>query len=410
MAAMKYLKCSTVALFASAAVIVWGCNDDSSGSEDTTDGVSASTDEGTEASDTATETDGEGEPGGSATDEGGDDPATTDEAASDGPAAGGDATDTEASEPEPVPEEELMPADDDPLTVSDDLEAPTGLTATVRFNGIHLAWTDNSDNEEGFEVEKRVDGDEYAMVTTVDADGTAYHDASATAEGVYWYRVRAVEGDNASEWVAVSATISADEPDPDPDPMQTDTMPPEPDPDPDPMQTDTMPPEPDPDPAGDPSDVSFQDDVVPIFEASCGAATAGCHTRESFQANVGDDCRGWLALENEPLGAVSYVPETLGDSTGCPDMSLYERLTELDAWLCGPPGYPSLDNVAYVTPGDPSSSLLYLILGDDPTAGGNCQKAEGMRTTRMPLEPLPALSDADMATIRVWIEEGAKDN
>ncbi len=156
--------------------------------------------------------------------------------------------------------------------------------------------------------------------------------------------------------------------------------------------------------------LSFQADIVPIFEASCGANTAGCHARDSFLANVGDDCRGWLSLKNEPLGSESYSGDNVGESTGCPDMSLHERLLELDAWLCGQPAYPSLDNVAYVTPGDPDSSLLYLMLGDDPTAGGNCQKAEGMRTTRMPLEPLPSLSSDDMGKIRDWIEQGAKNN
>ena len=48
---------------------------------------------------------------------------------------------------------------------------------------------------------------------------------------------------------------------------------------------------------------------------------------------VADECcRGWLALEDAPIGAQIYGGVNDGQPTGCPDMPLYERVTQLASW------------------------------------------------------------------------------
>ena len=75
--------------------------------------------------------------------------------------------------------------------------------------------------------------------------------------------------------------------------------------------------------------------IVPFFYQSCGAGVNGCHSREAYAAASGSDCRGWLSLEDVPLGAEIYAPpESAGTPTGCPDMPLHDRLLTLAPWQC----------------------------------------------------------------------------
>jgi hypothetical protein len=75
--------------------------------------------------------------------------------------------------------------------------APTGLTATSQHTGkptgeITLAWTDNSDNEDGFRVERSrsVDGG-FEEIATVGSGATSFVDRTAQRKVTYFYRVRA---------------------------------------------------------------------------------------------------------------------------------------------------------------------------------------------------------------------------
>ncbi|MCA1628230.1 MAG: fibronectin type III domain-containing protein, partial [Acidobacteria bacterium] len=71
--------------------------------------------------------------------------------------------------------------------------APTGLTATAASSSqINLSWTDNSNDETGFKIErKKGAGGSYAEVTTVGANVTTYNDTGLSAATQYYYRVRA---------------------------------------------------------------------------------------------------------------------------------------------------------------------------------------------------------------------------
>jgi Zn-dependent metalloprotease/transcriptional regulator CtsR len=76
---------------------------------------------------------------------------------------------------------------------------PTNLTATaVSPSQINLAWTDNSNVEEGFRVERSTGGGSFVLVTLLGPNTTAYSNLFLTAATTYSFRVRAFEGPNAS--------------------------------------------------------------------------------------------------------------------------------------------------------------------------------------------------------------------
>ena len=156
----------------------------------------------------------------------------------------------------------------------------------------------------------------------------------------------------------------------------------------------------DPDP--DPARVTFQAQSVPIFNRSCGTSgVGGCHARDAYGAAVDQDCRGWLTLENAALGSQFYSGQREGEATGCPDLPLYERLTQIDVWQC------LTTSVAYVTPGDVSRSyLINKLNGVDM-----CSENPNVPSKQMPpADSLFTISAADKALIQQWIQEGALNN
>lgn len=78
--------------------------------------------------------------------------------------------------------------------------APTNLTATsISTSQINLAWQDNSDNEEGFKIERKTGSTgTWAQITITDANATTQIDSDLAAGTAYYYRVRAynVVGDS----------------------------------------------------------------------------------------------------------------------------------------------------------------------------------------------------------------------
>lgn len=71
--------------------------------------------------------------------------------------------------------------------------APSGLSATVAAtNRVELSWTDNSNNEATFAIERRYAGWIWESLASVGADVTSYADTSTIGNVIYEYRVRAV--------------------------------------------------------------------------------------------------------------------------------------------------------------------------------------------------------------------------
>ena len=79
------------------------------------------------------------------------------------------------------------------------LKSPSGLEGAWGENNtvIHLTWTDNSEGESGFMLERKVPGGEWMLITLIDANTTSYSDynIATTYENKsrvkYIYRVKA---------------------------------------------------------------------------------------------------------------------------------------------------------------------------------------------------------------------------
>lgn len=68
--------------------------------------------------------------------------------------------------------------------------APTNLTLTViSSTQINLNWTDNSNNESGFKIERKVEGGLYSEISSVSANVTSYNDTSLLPNTKYYYKV-----------------------------------------------------------------------------------------------------------------------------------------------------------------------------------------------------------------------------
>ncbi|MDH3222299.1 MAG: S8 family serine peptidase, partial [Gemmatimonadota bacterium] len=102
--------------------------------------------------------------------------------------------------------------------------APSGLSATaVGGQQVDLSWTDGSNNEDGFRVERR-EGQTGAWQTVMDlpANTTSYTDGSVAAGTEYCYRVSAFNGSGPSTSSNVDCATT-DPPDPLPSPITVPT-------------------------------------------------------------------------------------------------------------------------------------------------------------------------------------------
>lgn len=70
--------------------------------------------------------------------------------------------------------------------------APSGLNATLNGSDVDLTWTENSNNETGFRIERKVGTGSYSTVATTAAGATTYTDTAAPAGATVTYRVIAV--------------------------------------------------------------------------------------------------------------------------------------------------------------------------------------------------------------------------
>jgi hypothetical protein len=96
---------------------------------------------------------------------------------------------------------------------ADQPDTPTDLQATAMSSSqIKLDWTDNSDNETEFQIQRATSGGSgWQTIDSIGADSTAYTDNGLEAETEYVYRVRAVNDAGESEWSA-EASATTDPP------------------------------------------------------------------------------------------------------------------------------------------------------------------------------------------------------
>ncbi|WP_295124218.1 fibronectin type III domain-containing protein [uncultured Chitinophaga sp.] len=87
--------------------------------------------------------------------------------------------------------------------------APTQLKATASsYNNINLTWTDNSDNETGFEIYRSATyTGTYTTVGTVGANVTSYADAGLAPSKEYYYKVKAINAAGSSAFNTLVAGL-----------------------------------------------------------------------------------------------------------------------------------------------------------------------------------------------------------
>ncbi len=91
---------------------------------------------------------------------------------------------------------------------SGDLYPPTNLIATARGTIlVRLAWTDNSENENLFAIERRQENEEFLKIGVVDRNVTNFADSAngLVAGGKYYYRIKAYSNSD-SAWSNESFT------------------------------------------------------------------------------------------------------------------------------------------------------------------------------------------------------------
>lgn len=334
---------------------------------------------------------------------------------------------------------------------TNDPNAPSNLVAGPLGGGVHLTWSDNSTNEETFEIERRQGSAAFAVIDSVPFNADLYHDSDVAIGDTYTYRVRATfatgpsaYSNEASATAELSAAGSGGMTAAGGAAVGTSGMG---------GQANsagasnagtagasgmmgssgsggagtagtgnqagtsgaagvagTA-------GSGGSAPVSFQNDVVPSLVASCGSANSGCHNADQAVGRIMPQfgpCKViWFSAVDEPLGATYTSGPNQGQPTGCTDLTLYERLMDLHSMLCEAPSWDQRKK--YVVPGDIDNSLLYQVLAGDPSMGGVCTNM-GVGVVRMPkvdlaVEPNPVLlTQAQIDKIRDWILQGAPNN
>ena len=317
-----------------------------------------------------------------------------------------------------------------------DADKPTSLTAAPQGGGVHLTWKDNSTDEDEFEIERKIGAAPgFARLAAVPFDTASYHDADVTLGTSYTYRVRAKVGAGFSSYSNEATAVPGVSSGTGGGSVgtgggtagagggggtagtgggggttgpgggggaggstgggaggSTGTG------------------------GGTAAVVSFRTSVVPVLGATCGSNSGGCHPAAQAtgrtMAQFGPCKVIWFSGVDAPLGAYSNYP-TNTVATGCPDLSLYDRLMQLHSMLCD--GATWQDRARYVVPGDLQKSLLWQVINGDSSFGGKCTE-NGSPVTRMPkIDPAinpggRALTSAEIANIRDWILQGAQNN
>ena len=80
------------------------------------------------------------------------------------------------------------------------LPAPSNCVATaVAVDSVRVTWNDNSKNESGFRIERKISTGSYSTINTTNANATSYIDHSVSDNTLYYYRVFAINAITVSD-------------------------------------------------------------------------------------------------------------------------------------------------------------------------------------------------------------------
>jgi len=86
---------------------------------------------------------------------------------------------------------------------------PSSLSTSARSpTVIDLSWRDNSNDEDGFEIERQLQGRDWQRITTVDRNITNYTDTGLSPNTAYCYRVRAYNAAGSSDYSNTSCATT----------------------------------------------------------------------------------------------------------------------------------------------------------------------------------------------------------
>jgi hypothetical protein len=95
----------------------------------------------------------------------------------------------------------------DPATTAP--AAPTVFSAVSSSSSqINLTWTDNSNNESGFKIERSTDNITFSPLVTTAANATSYSNTGLSSSTTYYYRINAYNGGGDSAYATSNATTS----------------------------------------------------------------------------------------------------------------------------------------------------------------------------------------------------------
>lgn len=105
----------------------------------------------------------------------------------------------------------------DPIGNTGSVNAPNNVAGTAVSSAINLTWSDNSNNEDNFVIQRSSAGIPWTTIATLDANTTSYIDSGLAANTNYNYIIHAKNSTNTSSW-STTATVRTLEPDTPPDP------------------------------------------------------------------------------------------------------------------------------------------------------------------------------------------------
>lgn len=87
-------------------------------------------------------------------------------------------------------------------------QSPTSLTGVLVNNQVNLTWVDNSTNEVGFKIERKLSTGSFSVIYTAAANSTSYSDSSVSAGQTYIYRVNSYNATGNSANYTNEITVS----------------------------------------------------------------------------------------------------------------------------------------------------------------------------------------------------------